>query len=46
MKEVLSKHFTVACLTLITIVDFITGGGSSIFLWFFYGVYKLLSYDD
>jgi hypothetical protein len=41
------KGFTIACLTLITIVELIsTGGMVSVLLWIGYGFYKLDRSDN
>lgn len=40
----MAKRITIICLTVITVFDIIFNSGSiSVALWFFYGIYKLLT---
>lgn len=45
MKDIIKDNFTVICLTLITIASIIANNEGWIFLWFLYGIYKLITED-
>jgi hypothetical protein len=44
MKDVLKSNFTVACLTVISIVSILMGSSDFIGLWILYGIYKFITW--
>jgi hypothetical protein len=44
MKDVLKSNFTVACLTVISIVSILMGSSDFIGLWIIYVIYKFITW--